>query len=558
MKENIIMLKRWYELARPRKKDFIIQFVTALICNISLMIAAIPAANVITSLRDLNYNSAYFWLAIGFINLFIRQIFWLINYLNIASLIGYNYKRMQDLMFDKIFKTKEIEFKKTSTQKIINILSSDLYQVSELPRHLMRKFAKLVRTIVTLVVLFSVNIYMGFVMILIIIINFFILNFINSKLASITAERKIAKDKIFENFSDIMKNRNLIVKLDAKDTVKKNYDKKVDKYALDIKKKDFLWAWFKDGGFFALYNFVIIVVTVYLISLVSSGAMTLGLYLILVPYVSQVITESKEVLNVTSDIKNADTATLRINTILNFSDKELIEFGDNTNDDIEGNIEFNKVSYKNDIPNSIVRGKIKDVSFSIKKGDISVIKGLKESGKRQIMYLLARAIKPDSGNIMMDGVNIYEYDPVTYKSNFNFVTYKPTFINGSILKNLKLAEKNKNEIIKVCKEIGLHKYIMSLPKKYNTDVNKNYNSIPNDKLFLLGLARTLLTKSEVIAIYEFPNSLNSSELLAVKESIKKLADKETIIIFTATEKCDDIADKIINIKRGKVDSVDKK
>ena len=82
MKENILIIKDWNLLSKTRLRHFLIQLVTSLIEDFTLMFAAIPAANIIVNLNKGNYSASYFWLSIGFIILFSRQIARHLKYLN--------------------------------------------------------------------------------------------------------------------------------------------------------------------------------------------------------------------------------------------------------------------------------------------------------------------------------------------------------------------------------------------------------------------------------------------------------------------------------------------
>lgn len=162
--------------------------------------------------------------------------------------------------------------------------------------------------------------------------------------------------------------------------------------------------------------------------------------------------------------------------------------------------------------------------------------------------MLRRAIEPDSGQITLSGVNLYDFTTKSYLENFSYVTTHPTFFKGSIMKNLQLKEKNKKVIYQVCKELGIYDYIMELRKKFNTDIA----SLPYDKLYMLALARAILTGSQVLAIYEFPDSLSDKEKKTVKNILHAMHGTRTIIIFSAKDSCQDIVDKIISIEKGKI------
>ena len=88
----------------------------------------------------------------------------------------------------------------------------------------MRKLSKFLRSILTIIVIFTVNAYIGGLMTVIIIINFFILNHMNTIISDLRRQKVNKKGEIFEKFVDIVENRNLINKLGAKKKVKINYN----------------------------------------------------------------------------------------------------------------------------------------------------------------------------------------------------------------------------------------------------------------------------------------------------------------------------------------------
>ena len=553
MKENIDILKKWYKLAKPNKKGFIFQLIMGILAITSLIIIPIPAAKTITSLASKNYHDAYFYVSLVLLLVVTRQIFWHLYYMSSRKGVTYTYLNIHEQIFSKILNANDGEFKKTSRERLLNIFHVDVYKVSDLSRFISKRIGTLLRILVTIVIVLVTNVYIGIVVILITIMNYFILNYINTKRAKIVKKRLEANDRIYESVSEILDKRRLIKTLDIKREAESSYKKVLTRRIKDIEKKEWLWTSINDNGFFAFYKILVYLITMVLIFILSKDIISFTLYLIIVPYITEITATTKDFLSILTDIKSTGISTMRVNTFLNFNDQELIEFGNNDNDDIFGNIEFNNVSYKNENVEDLAYGRLTNASFSLKKGTITLIKGLKQSGKRQIFYLLGRTIKPEKGNILLDGASILEYSGNIYKTNVAAVSYKPTFLNGSIMKNLRVVEKNRDEVISICKKIGIHNYIVGLPDGYKTDINQNFKKIALEKQFLIALARILLTKSEVIMIYEFPTSLSELELINIKKVLSSFRGEKTIIIFSALGEAKDLANNIIEVKRGKIE-----
>lgn len=283
--------------------------------------------------------------------------------------------------------------------------------------------------------------------------------------------------------------------------------------------------------------------------LVAGNGISLELYFVIIAYVADGISNTKDLYSVLYDFKNVNVALGRVKTVLNFADKEEIEVGSNNLKDILGSICFNKVSYKKSIEDENPSLNNFDVLF--KENETTLIMGPRSCGKRTIFNMLRRNIKPIKGEILIDGVNLYDFTKASHRDNFSYVTTKPTFFKGSIIKNLTVYEKNRKIVYEICRELGIYNYIESLPKKFNTDISQ----IPYEKLYLLGLARAILYACEILVIYEFPDNLSTSEKDNIKNIINKMHGTRTILIFSAKDYCADISNKIIRIERGEVKSI---
>ena len=138
----------------------------------------------------------------------------------------------------------------------------------------------------------------------------------------------------------------------------------------------------------------------------------------------------------------------------------------------------------------------------------------------------------------------------------SYVTRHPYFFNDSILNNLRYITKNNKHIKQVIKFLNIEEDINSLPLKIETNLYKNKDVISEYLLFMIGLARCILTNSEIIVIYELPVGLNKSEFQAIHSALSKLKRKHTIIFFSATKQFDDLITTHYKIENGKVQECD--
>ncbi len=551
VRENIRMFQNWYRVAKPSKKYFFIAFITVLGASICSIIEPIFAANVITNINLGKYNLVYLFLTIGFLFIVLRKGFWDINYRIYYKLLRHTYMNLEEKIFDKIANANDINFETNSKEKLINIIHNDVYNVANFSDLLATRTARLLRLILTIGAIFFINVPVACVIILVDILNFFILNWINNRIAKSNKRISEAHDIQYESFSEVMDSKEIMKDLNVTKQVKRKFLNSCNGY---IKEKN---QWnidycFLDQYFHVFYQFVIYAMTIFIVYMVSKGQVSLTLYFLIVPYLSSGIEVANDFMTILTEIKKANISTNRVSIILNFTEKELLAFGNNKTDDILGNIDFKNVSYTStngDVHNS----RLKDISFHIPENETVLFLGQRNCGKRTIFNLLRREIRQDFGDIYVDGIHIWDYTEKVHKTNVNYLTTKPYFFHGSIMKNLEMICRDRSKIKEVCKSLGLDDYINTLPKKYRTDLS----TLPEGKKYLVGLARTLLTQSEIIMLYEFPISLSKTEKENIKKVLDQLYGKRTILIFSASEECMELASEVIKIERGLVQSIRK-
>lgn len=547
MKENIRMFQEWYRLCKPNKVYWFFQFATVIVVSISLVCESMYVAKVTTSLAEGNIRMAIFCLTLSLLFVLLRQCTWILNYQNMYRLIGDIYKRLESQIFHKIIHGKEHNFEMVSREKLIHIFHTDAYETAKFSDQICSRFRYLLSTVLTLGYVFSVSVPIGLVIFLVILINYKVLNWINERISIATRDTKEAVDVEFETFSEILSSKNMIESYDLTKKMEREFVKKNEKFMKEQHRKNMATSML-DNSFFGYYKSVIYVITLILIWFLSNGNITLTIYLVVVSYLTDSITNSKDFMGILTELKNAYVTCNRVNIILNFDEKQGIEFGSARKDDIEGEIDFLNVSLNASHFDDFELNNLKEVSFHISSNQTVLFHGARSSGKRTIFYLLRRMILAEQGDIYVDKIKIQDYHEKTFRRSLNYLTTKPFFYHGSILKNLKLIDSNRSKITEALKNAGIYDYVMNLPKQLQTEAN----SLPKREQYLLGFARLLLMNSEILVLYEFPNYLSAQDKEFIKNVLKNFHGKKTILMFSANEDIQDIADKVFEVERGRV------
>lgn len=547
MFENLKLLRNWYKLAKPNKKYLAISTSAVIMAYVCVIIAPLFAAKVVISVTSADYANAAIFLTVVFGLLATRNIFWHVNYLIFNKLIGSIYQRVNETFADKMLKAKSSNFNKTSKEKLINIIHTDVYSFSEIADRLAMCIGRILMLVATIIIICFINIWVGLVVIIADVLNFFLLNALENKRAKSVKKIREDHDKQYKKFSEIVDARTAINELNLNRRLEKNYHNYLNGYVYDLGKKTIADSSIANG-FFVFYNFIIFLLTLGMVLLVSQGQLSIEMYFVIVPYITTGIETTNLVFEFIPYIKNSAIYASRIKAVLNFTEKKNLPVGDIENDEIIGFMDLDNVCYNGNMDGDPA---LKDITLRIKGLQTTLIIGPKNSGKRTIFHLMHRNIKPDSGELSIDGLNIFQYSTRVFNKNFNYLSTRPTFFNSSILQNLKMIDSNMTRISEALRQVGVMQYIQSLPQNIHT----NILALPYEKRYMIGLARVLLTKAEIIALYEIPSDFTKEEQKNLKEILNSIRGKRTLIIFSASNTYANIADKIVTIEDGQIKNI---
>lgn len=542
MSEYRRIITEWFKLAKPNKLWAWFAFLTLLLAQSCLLVAPVFIAKITIALTSGEYTTGIIFLIAVFGLLVLRRTFLHCNYLIYTNLIKHSYDYLNGEIINKSLNAKAKNFKCVSKEHILNTTHTDVFTISELADKLATASARGIILIVTIAIIFSVNFIAGLIVVFADILNYFVLGWLNKKRSVHVKNIRRDHDSQYEKVGEIVDTRTSIKDFGIENKFKKDFNKILGSYSNNLKKRLF-WDSMVDNYYNVFYSLIILVATIFMVLLVSGNALSIETYFVIVAFITSGIEDTNNIYNIIPNIRATEIASERVKTVLNFIENENFQLDKINLKDILGRVYFSHVYYNYDEDGN---PSLTDFDAFLKENETCLILGVKNCGKRTIFNLFRRAIKPTKGNIFIDGVNIFDYTKNSYRDNICYVTTKPTFFRGSIIKNLTFIEKNKKIINLLCKEVGIYDYIMQLPKKFNTDVS----ALPYEIIYQLALVRAISTGAEIMIIYEFPNNLNETEKANIINILDKLHGTRTIIIFSAQEYCSVLADKIIEIEKG--------
>ena len=215
-----------------------------------------------------------------------------------------------------------------------------------------------------------------------------------------------------------------------------------------------------------------------------------------------------------------------------------------------GVIEFKKVSFGYDRERNI----LKNISFTVKKGQTLAVVGSTGSGKSTIGRLLFRFYDIDKGSIFIDGQDISQVTQESLRRNIGMVPQDIVLFNDTIFYNIAYGKLNasKAEVESVAKAAKIHDFIMELPLGYDTSVGERGLKLSGGEKQRIGIARTLLKAPDLLVLDEATSSLDTRTEKDIKESLLSLGRGRTTIIIAHRLSTISNSDQIIVVEKGEV------
>ena len=215
---------------------------------------------------------------------------------------------------------------------------------------------------------------------------------------------------------------------------------------------------------------------------------------------------------------------------------------------IEGEIYFNHVSfsYIKDIE------VLHDLDLKIEKGTSCAIVGETGSGKSTTVNLLCRFYEPTKGKVLIDGKDYKERSVSWLRSNIGFVQQTPFIFKGTVKDNIKYGklDASDEDVIRVCKELDIHNFIMSLKNGYDTYLKDGGNELSQGQKQLISFARAIIRDPKILILDEATSSIDTETEHDIQHSINKMLKNRTSLIIAHRLSTIVDCDRILVMKDG--------
>lgn len=398
--------------------------------------------------------------------------------------------------------------------------------------------------IVALVFIYTANVYVGLVSTAMIPLYFYVSQLQASKLKGFRRKMRSYRENKNNGIISLINSITVIKSfvrepLEAEKHEEIQYD--MTENQLQTRRMSFVFDAVK--GFIEQFGLVVIILmTAYF---VLKGEMTVGAIMFHVLLFNNVTAPIRQLHRIYDDVNDAMIYSETFFEIIN-ADHEVETTGTYVPTEIKGRIEIKNVSF--DYPNGT--SALKEVSMTIEPNQTTALVGLSGAGKSTVINLLDKFYAPTSGQILLDGVDLREYDTKELRKHIGLVLQKNHIFQGSIAENIRYGNPHATmeEVELAAQKAYIHEQIIDLPQGYESDARL----LSGGQQQRIAIARLFLKDPAIIFLDEPTASLDAIATEQIKKSLDAIKENRTVIIVSHSISQIIDAHDIVVMEKGRV------
>ncbi|TXF77341.1 ABC transporter ATP-binding protein [Chryseobacterium sp.] len=276
---------------------------------------------------------------------------------------------------------------------------------------------------------------------------------------------------------------------------------------------------------------------------------TAGKVIAFIQFISMLIRPLRQIADRFNNIQRGIVGAERVLGVMD-EDFAMTNKGTVSKDHFDGKIEFRDVHFSYDDKQEVLKG----ISFKVNPGETVAIVGATGAGKSTIISLITRLYDINSGKILLDDVNLKDYELYNLRSHIGVVLQDVFLFHGTIFENLAFGDDTvtMERIRKVAQDIEVDEFIESLPGGYEYVVSERGSSISLGQRQLLSFLRAYLSDPKILILDEATSSIDHESEKLIQRATEKITKNRTSIIIAHRLSTIEKADKIIVMDGGKI------
>ncbi len=299
-------------------------------------------------------------------------------------------------------------------------------------------------------------------------------------------------------------------------------------------------------------NKVVVVLILWIgATLVMKGELTVGQLIAFNMISARVSGPILRLVQLWQDFQQASISVKRLGDILNTLAEPGYNPGRATLPELKGAVRFDHVSfrYAPDRPQVL-----RDISLDINAGEVIGIVGRSGSGKSTLTKLVQRLYVPESGRLLIDGVDLALVEPAWLRRQVGVVLQENFLFNRTVRDNIALTHPGipMEQVIKAAQLAGAHEFILELAEGYDTLVGEQGSNLSGGQRQRIAIARALITNPAILILDEATSALDYESERIIQENMRAISKGRTVFIIAHRLSAVRDSDRILVIEQGAV------
>lgn len=533
----------WYVLKKSKKYIFW-KIIISIIYRGIIMITPIIFGAAVDMVTAGKYRDAILISLCGVLAVILFRINDIINTYSWHKMYNCIYDNFTKLGVNKVFDNSLHSLSRFNIGEFLNIMSTDINIIGDFYCQLVMRVIRIFEVLIIFGYFFMIDFYIGVAGLVMGFISIIVILLSSKTIERLNRTKAYAFDRRNTIINEFLLSIREIKAFNIFEPIKKRITNSTEEYT----KKYLNQRVGEDSFKFAILAFIEAFrwgLFMYGIYLISIGKMEMGSLVIIYNYFAQLIEGFSEFTTINVGLRQLKVSENRFYQLIIYSNDKLML--DNKTKLNNYNIKFRDVVY-GDKENPRLKG----VSFDIKSKSINAITGLVGAGKSGVVDLLLKLNRQHSGDITIGGTYISDISFDSYYNLVSCIDKDDRFLNISIKENLLFVKDNFEEIVDLCKKLGIHDEILKLKNGYDTVLNSHEDTLKQNTKVLLNVARILLKDTKIMIFDSVLCLLNKESKRVVLDILEDIKDKHTIIIISKDDEVLSVADSIILLDEGRV------
>jgi ATP-binding cassette subfamily B protein len=282
----------------------------------------------------------------------------------------------------------------------------------------------------------------------------------------------------------------------------------------------------------------------------NTGDYTVGMLVSFTSFVWQFYQPIMELANSNRMVTRAATSAQRVFEVLDTAPEIYSSSGAVTKPRLEGRVEFRQVSFSYEGTAPALR----EISLAVEPGEMIGLCGPSGAGKSTFVNLICRFYDVTDGQLLIDGVDVRDYDVKWLRRQVGIVLQEPYLFHGTIAENIAYGhpEATPGQIIEAAKAANAHDFIVGFPDGYDTMVGERGQSLSGGERQRISIARAILDNPRILILDEATSSVDTRTEVLIQHAMAALRSQRTSFVIAHRLSTIRDADQIVVLDRGRI------